>query len=90
MPHPVEALNHSCHSLPNYAASPFTSKEFGGYEPPTFGENKSDGDGLIRKPYTPSGPITIRILKAGYGTEALVVRTTKGEPKTVEIVLKRK
>ncbi len=72
------------------AVAPFTSREFGGYEPPTFGENKSNAEGIIRKPYTPSAPISIRILKKGFGTEAMVIRTTKGEPKTVEIVLKRK
>ena len=72
------------------AVAPFTSQEFGGYEPPTFGENKSNAEGIIRKPYTPSAPISIRILKPGYGTEAMVIRTTKGEPKTVEIVLKQK
>jgi len=72
------------------AVAPFTSQEFGGYEPPTFGDNVSDAEGIIRKPYTPSAPISIRILKPGYGTEAMVVRTTKGEPKTVEIVLHAK
>ena len=70
--------------------APFTSKEFGGYEPPSFGANKSDDEGVIRKPYTPSAPITIRILKKGFAPVSCVIETKRGEPISVEIVLKRK
>jgi len=70
--------------------APFTSKEFGGYEPPSFGENESDAEGVIRKPYTPSAPITVRIVKPGFATDSRIIRTKKGEPIEVEVVLKRK
>ncbi|MHC4954502.1 MAG: sigma-70 family RNA polymerase sigma factor [Planctomycetota bacterium] len=70
------------------AVAPFTSNEFGGYEPPSFGANQSDNNGVIKKPYTPSAPITIRIVKDGYKTESRLIRTKKGEPITVEVVLK--
>jgi len=72
------------------AIAPFTSEEFGGYEPPSFGENESNAEGVIRKPYTPNAPITIRILKKGFATDSRVIKTKKGEPIEIEVVLKRR
>jgi hypothetical protein len=71
------------------AVAPFTSKEFGGYEPPSFGANTSDGEGIIRKPYMPATRVTISIAKKGFETVSRVIETEKGKPTEIEVVLKR-
>ncbi|MHC4448683.1 MAG: sigma-70 family RNA polymerase sigma factor [Planctomycetota bacterium] len=72
------------------AVAPFTSEEFGSYEPPSFGENKSDAEGVVRKPYMPAARLTLRIAKKGFGSVQRTIQIEKGKPTEIEVVLKRK
>jgi protocatechuate 3,4-dioxygenase beta subunit len=72
------------------AVAPFTSEEFGGYEPPSFGENKSNAEGVVRKPYMPAARLTLRIVKKGFAVDQRTIQTEKGKPLEIEVVLKRK
>ena len=72
------------------SVAPFTSEEFGGYEPPSFGANESDAEGVVRKPYMPAAPLTIRISKKGFESIQQTIRTEKRKPTELEIVLHRR
>jgi RNA polymerase sigma-70 factor (ECF subfamily) len=72
------------------AVAPFTSEEFGGYEPPSYGANESDAEGVIHKPFMPAARLTLRFTKKGFETVQRAVDTEKGKPVDLEVVLKRK
>ncbi|MEM8885589.1 MAG: sigma-70 family RNA polymerase sigma factor [Planctomycetota bacterium] len=72
------------------AVAPFTSKEFGSFEPPSYGANESDTEGVVRKPYMPAARVTIQVSKKGFGLVRKVIETKKGEPTELEITLTRK
>lgn len=72
------------------SVAPFTSAEFGRYEPPSFGQNKSDANGDIIKPFMPATTLTLRIAKKGFVTLQKTVRTEKRKPTEIEVTLVRR
>ena len=69
---------------------PFTSEHVGDYEPPAYGSNLSDADGVIFKPHAPAMRVTLRIVAEGFAQETRTVRLKGGEETRIEFRLKRK
>ena len=59
----------------------------GSYEPPGYGSNIADENGVIRKPYLPEGPVDLEIGAEGYRPQKRTVELSVGEPKEIEIRL---
>ncbi len=76
------------YSLPQV---PFLNSELASrYEPPGFGRNESDADGVIRKPSMPAGEINLAISAQGFAVAKRAVKLVAAEPKTIEIRLTRR
>jgi protocatechuate 3,4-dioxygenase beta subunit len=72
------------------AVAPFTSEEFGGFEPPSYGANETDAEGVVRKPFMPAARLTIQLKKEGFLPVQRRVSTETGKPIELEITLERK
>jgi hypothetical protein len=59
------------------------------YEPPGYGVNVSDTQGLIRKPCLPATEIELRIQKDGFRTVDKKVQLKPGEAMRIEVRLER-
>ncbi len=68
---------------------PLDSSMVGDREPPGFGSNVSDADGVIQKPFLPAGDIEVRIKAKGYALLHQKISLEAGKPQTVEIKLKK-
>ncbi|MHC4932129.1 MAG: carboxypeptidase regulatory-like domain-containing protein [Planctomycetota bacterium] len=68
---------------------PLNSSMASGYEPPGYGVNVSDAQGIIRKPYLPATEVELRIQKDGFRTVDRKVQLERGEAKRIEIRLER-
>jgi hypothetical protein len=67
---------------------PLDSSMVGDREPPGFGSNVSDLNGLIQKPFLPEGDVEVRIEAKGYARARRTITLRAGEKQTVEIRLK--
>ena len=72
------------------AIKPIDSSMVRGREPPGYGSNIADADGVIKKPYFPAGPVDLKIEAEGFVTAKHTVELEPGQPKAVEIRLARK
>jgi hypothetical protein len=69
---------------------PLDSSMVGKHEPPTFGRNVSDANGVIHKPHLPAGDVEV-LLKADDRVPARRLLTLRaGERQSVDIVLSRR
>lgn len=68
---------------------PLDSSMVGDREPPGFGSNVSDSNGLIRKPYLPEGDVEVRIEAKGYARASRTITLRAGETRSVEIRLQK-
>jgi hypothetical protein len=70
------------------ALQPFTSREVGTYEPASWGANRADKDGTIRKPWLPPGPLKVSVEAKGFSTERREIELKAGEETRIEVTLR--
>jgi len=68
---------------------PLDSSMLGKREPPSYGANISDAQGLIRKPFLPAGNIELLVAAKGHAPVRRTITLRAGEAQRVEIVLRR-
>ncbi len=71
------------------ALRPYTSREVESYEPASWGANRADAEGKIRKPWLPPGPLSVTIEAKGFATDRRDVELKAGEETRVEVRLGR-
>jgi protocatechuate 3,4-dioxygenase beta subunit len=71
------------------ALEPFTSREVESYEPASWGANRADAEGVVRKPWLPPGPLTVIVEAKGLSTARREVELVAGEETRVEVRLAR-
>jgi len=65
------------------------SKLFRQYEPPGYGEHRTNADGEISKPCFPPGDVRVTLELEGFQPETRSIRLQNAEPNRLEVVLKR-
>jgi len=71
------------------ALAPFDSSIAERYEPPGFGSNVADAEGRIRKPFLPTGEVTLTVTAEGSPPATRTIDRGPGEATEVEVVLGR-
>jgi hypothetical protein len=71
------------------ALAPLSSRTLDALEPPAWGSNVADADGVVRKPFAPPGPVVVTVRARGFAEKTLAVVLDPAEEVRFEVVLAR-
>ncbi len=71
------------------ALAPMDSSTMPWREPEGHGCSRTGGDGILRKPFLPLGPVQLSIAAEGFRTKTRTVTLEPGQPRAIEVRLER-